>query len=89
MLQKRRTEKTQTAEHGQLVKHNDAIRWLENLAKEKSVLYEPACAQMSSSTAALHSATYFFTQVALDIAESVSLVKALRGEIVTVLENGP
>ncbi|KAF3031354.1 hypothetical protein E8E11_000667 [Didymella keratinophila] len=85
VLQKRRTEKIQAAKQDRTVEHNDAISWLEDLAEEKSVRYDPACAQLSLSTAALHSTTDFFTQVTLDIAQDISLKKALRDEIVSVL----
>ncbi|KAF1921226.1 cytochrome P450 monooxygenase [Ampelomyces quisqualis] len=88
VLQKRRGMKAQAAATGDKVVFNDAISWLEAVAEEKSVRYDPACAQLSLSTAALHSTTDFFTQVTLDIAKDPSLIDALRAEIITVLGNG-
>ncbi|KAF2129175.1 GA14-synthase [Dothidotthia symphoricarpi CBS 119687] len=85
VLVKRRIEKADAIARGENAEFNDAISWLEDLAQEKSIEYDPACAQLSLSTAALHSSTDFFTQVTLDIAKDSALIEALRTEIVSVL----
>ncbi|KAH7389954.1 GA14-synthase [Pyrenochaeta sp. MPI-SDFR-AT-0127] len=88
VLQKRRKAKAEAAERGEKTEFNDAISWIEDLAQEFSAEYDPVCAQLSLSTAALHSTTDFFTQVTLDIAKDPTLIEALRAEITTVLANG-
>jgi hypothetical protein len=88
VLLERRAAKKEVAATGNKGDYNDAISWLEDLAEETSAKYDPACAQLSLSTAALHSTTDFFTQVTLDIAKDQVLVEALRAEIVSVLGSG-
>jgi cytochrome P450 monooxygenase-1 len=85
VLEQRRAAKAEAAATGSKV---DAISWLEELAQEKSVKYDAACAQLSLSTASLHSTTDFFSQVTLDIAKDQTLIDALRSEIVSVLGSG-
>lgn len=88
VLERRRVAKAEAVAAGRKADFNDAISWLEDLARERSVKYDPACAQLSLSTAALHSTTDFFTQVTLDIAKDPKLVDALRAEIISVLGDG-
>ncbi|KAH7081737.1 GA14-synthase [Paraphoma chrysanthemicola] len=88
VLEQRRAAKAEAAATGSKVEFNDAISWLEELAQEKSVKYDAACAQLSLSTASLHSTTDFFSQVTLDIAKDQTLIDALRSEIVSVLGSG-
>ncbi|KIL86300.1 hypothetical protein FAVG1_10698 [Fusarium avenaceum] len=85
LLERRRTEKAEAAERGDEVTYNDAIEWLEQTALEKDVPYDPACAQLSLSVAALHSTTDFFTQVMFDIAKNPELIQPLRDEVISVL----
>ncbi|KAF4472124.1 gibberellin cluster-GA14-synthase [Fusarium albosuccineum] len=85
LLERRRIEKTDAQKRGEKVSYNDAIEWLEQTAQEKKVYYDPACAQLSLSVAALHSTTDFFTQVMLDIAKHPELVEPLREEVISVL----
>ncbi|CCE30819.1 probable cytochrome P450 monooxygenase (lovA) [Claviceps purpurea 20.1] len=73
------------ARRGERFECNDAIDWLEQTAQDKKLTYDPACAQLSLSVAALHSTTDFFTQVMLDIACNPELVEPLRKEIISVL----
>ncbi|KAI1877566.1 hypothetical protein JX265_003574 [Neoarthrinium moseri] len=88
LLAQRRAEKAEAARRGEKCEYNDAIEWLEQTAQDKQVHYDPACAQLSLSVAALHSTTDFFTQVMLDIASHPKLVTALREEIISVLGPG-
>ncbi|KAG5984138.1 hypothetical protein E4U55_005937 [Claviceps digitariae] len=85
LLEKRRAEKADAARKGEKFDCNDAIEWLEQTAQDKKVTYDPACAQLSLSVAALHSTTDFFTQVMLDIACNPELIEPLRKEIISVL----
>ncbi|KAK7423219.1 hypothetical protein QQZ08_009115 [Neonectria magnoliae] len=85
LLEKRHVEKAEAAQKGDKVEYNDAIEWLEQTAQDKKVYYDPACAQLSLSVAALHSTTDFFTQVMFDIANSPDLVEPLRKEVISVL----
>lgn len=85
LLERRQTEKAEAAERGDEVTYNDAIEWLEQTALEKDVPYDPACAQLSLSVAALHSTTDFFTQVMFDIAKNPELIQPLRDEVISVL----
>ncbi|KAK7418725.1 hypothetical protein QQX98_003743 [Neonectria punicea] len=85
LLEKRRIEKAESAQRGEKVEYNDAIEWLEQTAQDKKVYYDPACAQLSLSVAAIHSTTDFFTQVMFDIANSPDLVEPLRKEVISVL----
>ncbi|KAM4067868.1 cytochrome p450 [Hirsutella rhossiliensis] len=85
LLEKRRVEQVKATQRGEQCEYNDAIEWLENTAREKQVSYDPACAQLSLSVAALHSTTDFFTQVMLDIANHPELIEPLRAEIISVL----
>ncbi|KAG6114714.1 hypothetical protein E4U13_003230 [Claviceps humidiphila] len=85
LLEKRRVERNDAARRGERFECNDAIDWLEQTAQDKKVTYDPACAQLSLSVAAIHSTTDFFTQVMLDIACNPELVEPLRKEIISVL----
>ncbi|KAG6263970.1 hypothetical protein E4U47_007093 [Claviceps purpurea] len=85
LLEKRRIERNDAARRGERFECNDAIDWLEQTAQDKKLTYDPACAQLSLSVAALHSTTDFFTQVMLDIACNPELVEPLRKEIISVL----
>lgn len=85
LLAKRRDEKAEATQRGEKRVYNDAIEWLEQTAREKQLIYDPACAQLSLSVAALHSTTDFFTQVMLDIANHPDLIEPLRTEIISVL----
>ncbi|KPM42340.1 Dihydromonacolin L monooxygenase LovA [Neonectria ditissima] len=86
LLERRRLEKAEAARRGEKCEHNDAIEWLEQTARDKGVSYEPACAQLSLSVAALHSTTDFFTQVMIDLANHPELIEPLRAEVVSVLK---
>lgn len=88
VLSKRQLAKETAAARGEEAEFNDAISWLEDLAQENSIEYDPAAAQLSLSTAALHSTTDFFTQVTFDIAKDQALADALRTEIIAVLGKG-
>ncbi|KAF5024598.1 hypothetical protein F66182_3361 [Fusarium sp. NRRL 66182] len=88
LLQRRRIEKEEASKRGETCQYNDAIEWLEQTAQEKKVTYDPACAQLSLSVAAIHSTTDFFSQVMLDIAQHPELVEPLREEIISVLGEG-
>ncbi|KAG6171423.1 hypothetical protein E4U51_008578 [Claviceps purpurea] len=85
LLEKRRGERNDAARRGERFECNDAIDWLEQTAQDKKATYDPACAQLSLSVAAIHSTTDFFTQVMLDIACNPELVEPLRKEIISVL----
>ncbi|SCO76981.1 probable gibberellin cluster-GA14-synthase [Fusarium oxysporum] len=85
LLERRRAEKAEAERTGEKFTYNDAVEWLDDLAREKGVGYDPACAQLSLSVAALHSTTDFFTQVMFDIAQNPELVEPLREEIISVL----
>ena len=85
LLEKRRAEKAEAAKRGEKHEYNDAIEWLEQTAREKKVTYDPACAQLSLSVAALHSTTDFFTQAMIDVANHPELIEPLRAEIISVL----
>ncbi|KAG6270011.1 hypothetical protein E4U48_004037 [Claviceps purpurea] len=85
LLEKRRIERNDAARRGERFECNDAIDWLEQTAQDKKLTYDPACAQLSLSVAALHSTTDFFTQVMLDIACNPELVEPMRKEIISVL----
>ncbi|KAG6040948.1 hypothetical protein E4U41_006539 [Claviceps citrina] len=85
LLEKRRAEKADAARRGEKFEGNDAIEWLEQTAQDKKAAYDPACAQLSLSVAALHSTTDFFTQVMLDIACHPELIEPLRNEVISVL----
>ncbi|KAG6061376.1 hypothetical protein E4U16_005094 [Claviceps sp. LM84 group G4] len=85
LLEKRRGERNDAARRGERFECNDAIDWLEQTAQDKKATYDPACAQLSLSVAALHSTTDFFTQVMLDIACNPELIEPLRNEIISVL----
>jgi cytochrome P450 monooxygenase-1 len=85
LLERRRAEKAEAESTGEKVTYNDAVEWLDDLAREKGVGYDPACAQLSLSVAALHSTTDFFTQVMFDIVQNPELVEPLREEIISVL----
>ncbi|KAJ4245527.1 hypothetical protein NW762_014036 [Fusarium torreyae] len=85
VLEKRRVEKAEAAQRGEKCDFNDAIEWLEQTAEQKKVGYDPACAQLSLSVAAIHSTTDFFTQVMLDLAQRPELIEPLRAEIISVL----
>ncbi|KAL6355096.1 hypothetical protein LRP88_11513 [Fusarium phalaenopsidis] len=85
LLEERRKKKAEAASRGEKIVYNDAIEWLEQTALEKKVYYDPACAQLSLSVAALHSTTDFFTQVMLDISNNPELIEPLREEIISVL----
>ncbi|KAF4429604.1 gibberellin cluster-GA14-synthase [Fusarium austroafricanum] len=89
LLERRRVQKAESEETGEKIVYNDAVEWLEQLAQENNVNYDPACAQLSLSVAALHSTTDFFTQVMFDIAQNPDLVEPLREEVISVLgQNG-
>lgn len=85
LLERRRREKLAAVREGRELLYNDAIEWLENTAKEHGVTYDPACAQLSLSVAAIHSTTDFFTQATLDIVHHQELLEPLRSEIISVI----
>ncbi|KAM0266895.1 hypothetical protein ACHAPA_006464 [Fusarium lateritium] len=85
LLEKRRIEKAEAAQKGEKIVYDDAVEWLEQTALDKNAAYDPACAQLSLSVAALHSTTDFFTQVVFDIAKNPELIQPLREEIISVL----
>ncbi|KAF4341566.1 gibberellin cluster-GA14-synthase [Fusarium beomiforme] len=85
LLKRRRKEKTEALRTGEKVTYNDAVEWLEQIANDTGALYDPACAQLSLSVAALHSTTDFFTQVMFDIAQNPELIEPMREEIISVL----
>lgn len=85
LLEKRRVEKADAARGGERFNYDDAIEWVEQTALDKNVSYDPACAQLSLSVAAIHSTTDSFTQVMLDIARNPDLIEPLRKEIISVM----
>lgn len=67
--------------------HNDAIDWMEDVAKGRP--YNPAISQLLLSMAAIHTSADMLTQILFDLASQPDLIQALREEIMTVTrENG-
>nr|CAP07651.1 P450 monooxygenase [Sphaceloma manihoticola] len=85
LLQERNEERRAQAKGESVLYRNDAIDWLEELATDKNLNYDPAASQLSLSTAALHSSTDFFAQLLLDLAERPGLAEELRQEAAKVV----
>lgn len=81
LLEQRQRERSAAKLDATTPLYNDAIDWLDALASEKHLKYDPAASQLSLSTAALHSTTDFITQILLDIAGQADLIEELRDEI--------
>ncbi|KAE8423996.1 cytochrome P450 [Aspergillus pseudocaelatus] len=65
-------------------RYNDAMEWLEECAKGRS--YEPAFGQIIFSVAAIHTTSDMLTQVLYDLCGRDELIRALREEVITVVQ---
>lgn len=66
-----------------LPRYNDAMEWLEQVAKGRS--YDPAAIQLTFSIAAIHTTSDMMTQAIYDLCGREELVQELRNEIVSVI----
>lgn len=64
--------------------YDDAIEWMEIAANGKQ--YDPVCAQLLLSTAAIHTTTDLTCQTLSQIAQNTDILAPLRKEIVDVLQ---
>ncbi|KAJ5948643.1 hypothetical protein N7454_001950 [Penicillium verhagenii] len=69
---------------GNGVRYHDALQWLEDIAKGEP--YDPAAAQLGLSAAAIHTTTDLLTQTLLDICGRDELIRDLREEIISVVQ---
>ncbi|GAO19702.1 hypothetical protein UVI_02064330 [Ustilaginoidea virens] len=88
VLEQRRRDKILALETGEECEYNDAIEWLEQIARERQVSYDAAVSQLCLSLAAMHSTTDFFTQALFDLASHPELMQPLRAEVESVLGTG-
>ncbi|KAH6974529.1 cytochrome P450 [Ilyonectria sp. MPI-CAGE-AT-0026] len=65
--------------------YNDAIEWFEKAAK--GAPYDPTPLQLSLSLAAIHTTTDLLTQVLTRISQNLDILKPLREEITSVLQD--
>ncbi|KAJ5820053.1 hypothetical protein N7474_005644 [Penicillium riverlandense] len=85
VLEERRQAKKEAVRTGKpLNRFNDAMQWMEEVAKGRS--YDAAVAQISFSLAAIHTTTDMLTQVLLDMCGKEEIIQALREEVVSVIQ---
>ena len=90
VLEKRRKEKAMLQSQGkETVEYNDAIEWFEQAATAKGCSYDPEIVQLFLSTVAIHTTSDLLTVTMLDIVRNPDIIKPLREEMTSVLENGP
>ncbi|KAJ5761129.1 hypothetical protein N7520_008285 [Penicillium odoratum] len=77
-------ERRDAVRAGKGVKYHDALQWLEDIAKGDK--YDPAAAQLGLSAAAIHTTTDLLTQTLLDICGRDELIRELREEIISVVQ---
>jgi cytochrome P450 len=65
--------------------YNDAMDWLEQVAKGRS--YDPAAIQLTFSLTAIHTTTDMMTQAVYDLCERPELIDELRKEVVSVISS--
>lgn len=84
VLEERRLMKEAALKEGRpLPRYNDAMEWLEQVAKGRS--YDPAAIQLTFSIAAIHTTSDMMTQAIYDLCGREELVQELRNEIVSVI----
>ncbi|KAE8377934.1 cytochrome P450 [Aspergillus bertholletiae] len=85
VLDARRRDKQDAISAGKVPeRYNDAMEWLDECAKGRS--YEPAFGQLIFSVAAIHTTSDMLTQVLYDLCGRNELIKALREEVITVVQ---
>lgn len=67
----------------ELPRYNDAMEWLEQVAKGRA--YDPAAIQLTFSLVAIHTTSDMTTQAIYDLCGREELVQKLREEIVSVI----
>lgn len=74
---------TALKEGRELPRYNDAMEWLEQVAKGRA--YDPAAIQLTFSIVAIHTTSDMTTQAIYDLCGREELVQELRDEIVSVI----
>ncbi|OJZ88178.1 hypothetical protein ASPFODRAFT_531920 [Aspergillus luchuensis CBS 106.47] len=86
VVEERRSAKQEAIRQGQQPEHyEDAMQWMEECAKGRP--YDPTLAQIALSLAAIHTTSDLLTQTLFYLAEREDVIKALRNEVITVLQN--
>lgn len=84
VLEERGITKEAASKEGRtLPRYNDAMEWLEQVAKGRS--YDLAAIQLTFSVAAIHTTSDMMTQAIYDLCGREELVQELRDEIVSVI----
>ncbi|RSL68870.1 hypothetical protein CEP53_002406 [Fusarium sp. AF-6] len=85
-LESRRKQKAELLAQGEEpLKCNDAIEWFEQTSKG-TVPYDPTAVQLVLSVAAIHTTTDLICQVLIKLAQNQDIIKPLRTEITSVLQ---
>ncbi|PYI12549.1 cytochrome protein [Aspergillus sclerotiicarbonarius CBS 121057] len=85
VLEERRLARQNAIRQGKTPeRYVDAIQWMEESAKGRP--YDPAVAQLSFSTVAIHTTTDMLCQVLLDLCGRSEVVEALRTEVISVIQ---
>jgi hypothetical protein len=82
--ERRRAKEAQIREHRTPEHYVDAMQWMEDSAKGRP--YDPAVSQLAMSVVAIHTTSDMLTQVLLDLCGKDGLIKELRQEIITVIQ---
>ncbi|KAF9889504.1 hypothetical protein FE257_007214 [Aspergillus nanangensis] len=85
VLEERRVTRQRAIDQGKTPeRYVDALQWMEESAKGRP--YDAAVAQISFSLAAIHTTSDMLSQVLLDLCDMPDVVSALRGEVITVIQ---
>lgn len=84
VLEDRRRQKLNLTESEKAKAFNDAIEWLEVAAN--GTYYDPVCAQLMLSVAAIHTTTDLACQTMTEIVQHPNIIAPLRQEIADVLQ---
>ncbi|GLB16874.1 hypothetical protein AtubIFM61612_006729 [Aspergillus tubingensis] len=86
VVEERRSAKQEAIRQGKEPEHyEDAMQWMEECAKGRP--YDPTLAQVALSLAAIHTTSDLLTQTIFYLAEREDVIKALRNEVIGVLQN--